>query len=80
MARNITTIKIQQETKDRIDKLKVYHRETYDEIIQEMLSILNICKANPEAARQRLSLIDRKKKLARKTTPQMVTKPQKTTN
>lgn len=62
MPRKITTIKLQKYTKDRIDKLKVYPRETYDEILQDMLDILNVCKINPYQARQRLLAIDRKKK------------------
>lgn len=64
----ITTIKLSKSTKDRIDKLRVYRRETYDEIMQNLLTILNICKANPEAARKRLLLIDRKKRRAPKPT------------
>ncbi len=62
MSRKITTIKLQKYTKDRIDKLRVYPRETYDEILQDMLDILNICKINPYQARQRLLAVDRKKK------------------
>lgn len=58
----ITTIKLNRQTKDRIDKLRIYKRETYDEILQNLLSILNLCKVNPEAAKRRLSLIDRKGK------------------
>lgn len=66
MARNITTIKLLKETKERIDKLRVYRRETYDEILQELLNILNICKVNPESARQKLLAIDIKKKRDKK--------------
>jgi hypothetical protein len=55
----ITTIKLSQKTKDRIDKLKVYKRESYDEVIQKMLEILNIARTNPEAARGKLIAIDR---------------------
>ena len=60
----ITTIKLQKNTKDRIDHLKVYKRESYDEIIQKMLNVLNLCKVNPVEARKRLMLIDREKKLS----------------
>ena len=62
VASKITTIKIQRSTKSRIDHLRVYRRETYDEILQEMLAILNLCKNNPLQARQRLLQIDRKTK------------------
>jgi hypothetical protein len=55
----ITTIKLSQKTKDRIDKLKVYRRESYDEIIQKMLEILNLVRTNPEQARAKLIGIDK---------------------
>lgn len=58
----ITTIKLSQSTKDRIDKLRIYRRETYDEILQNIINLLNLFKINPDAARSRLALIDRKKR------------------
>lgn len=33
-----TTIKISQHTKDKLDQLKVHHRETYEEVILRLLS------------------------------------------
>lgn len=59
----ITTIKVDKETKMRLDKLKVHQKESYDEIIQKILFILNLCKASPEEARGRLLAIDKVKKL-----------------
>ncbi len=59
----ITTIKIDKETKTRLDKLKVHAKESYDEIIQKILFILNLCKASPEEAKGRLLAIDKIKKL-----------------
>ena len=53
-----TTIKLDTKTKERLDKLRIYKRETYDEIVQSMLTILNLCKVNPERARTRLIAID----------------------
>lgn len=61
----ITTIKLNVKTKERIDKLRVYKRETYDEIVQTMLNILNTCRANPESARIKLLSIDRTRKKQR---------------
>jgi len=61
MADSITTIKLQKNTKDRLDKLKVYKRESYDEVIQKVLEILNIVRTNPESARAKLISIDRAK-------------------
>ena len=59
----ITTIKIDKETKIRLDKPKVHAKESYDEIIQKILFILNLCKASPEEAKGRLLAIDKIKKL-----------------
>lgn len=55
----ITTIKLLESTKSRIDKLRIHKRETYDEILQNMLVILNLCKVNPERARRKLILLDK---------------------
>ncbi len=58
----ITTIKIHQETKQRLDKLKEYDRETYEEVIRKLLFILNISKKNPEKAQKILNKLDVKMK------------------
>lgn len=50
----ITTIKLMRKTKDRLDKLRVHKRETYDEILQRTLGILNLCVMNPERAQGKL--------------------------
>lgn len=59
---NITTIKVDKKTKDRIDKLRVHKRETYDEILQRVLGILNVARVNPERAQARLRVIERQSK------------------
>lgn len=58
----ITTIKIRKKTKTRLDNLKEYRRETYDEILEKIFEILNLSKVNPERARSRLLDLDRKNK------------------
>ena len=50
----ITTIKLNKSTKLRIDKLRMHKRETYDEILQSLLDILNICRINPQKAQIKL--------------------------
>lgn len=62
-AEEITTIKLNKLTKNRLDHLKVYQRETYEEIIKKMLDLLNTCKASPENARQRLIHLERERKM-----------------
>ncbi len=59
---DITTIKLSKETKLRLEKLRIYKRETYDELIQKTLEILNICKINSEKAQARLKDLDRQKR------------------
>jgi len=55
----ITTIKLQKSTKIRLDKLKLHKRQSYDEAIQHILEIMNICRVNPERARSKLAEIDK---------------------
>ena len=55
----ITTIKLQKETKSRLDKFKEHDRETYDEILKKILFILNTIRKTPEKASGILRNIDR---------------------
>jgi len=59
---NITTIKLSQSTKARLDNLRIYKHETYEEILQKMLELLNICRSTPERARTYLMDLDRQRK------------------
>ena len=54
----ITTIKIYSQTKERLDKLKEFERESYDEVLRKILFILNSLKKDPEDARSILVKID----------------------
>ncbi|MAG38080.1 hypothetical protein CMI45_01695 [Candidatus Pacearchaeota archaeon] len=56
----ITTIKLRKKTKTRLDNLKEYRRETYDEVLEKILEILNLSRSSPERARSRLVSLDRK--------------------
>lgn len=58
----VTTVKLSLSTKSRIDNLRLHHRESYDEIMQRILEILNLCRANPIKAREHLILIDKQRK------------------
>ncbi len=58
----ITTIKLSKETKDRLNHLKIYRRETYEEIMERVLEILNICRINPERAKAKLLKLERERK------------------
>lgn len=53
-----TTIKISKKTKHRLDNLKEYKKETYEEVLRKILWILNLCKKEPEQAKRKLGAID----------------------
>ena len=53
----ITTIKLSEETKLRIEKLREQKGESYDDIIRKILYILNAARDDPEKARRILEKI-----------------------
>lgn len=55
---SITTIKLEEETKQRLEKLREYKKESYDELLKKILSVLNMVKTEPERARFALNRID----------------------
>jgi len=55
-------MKVSLETKERLDHLKEFARESYDEILRKMLYILNTVRSNPESAQGILHSIDQKLK------------------
>ena len=57
-----TTIKLSRHTKERLDHFRRYKRETYEEILENILEILNLCRLAPERARSKLILMDKQKK------------------
>ena len=52
----ITTIKLDVETKQRLDHLKEHKRETYEEVIKKILFILNKIRKDPLSANRFLSV------------------------
>ena len=54
----ITTIKLDAETKTRLDHLNEYERETYDQIIKKILYVLNEIRKDPISGNRILSKID----------------------
>ena len=51
-AKKITTIKLLEETKLRIEKLREHKRESYDDILRKILYILNIVRDEPDKAKR----------------------------
>ncbi|RMD46013.1 hypothetical protein D6829_00630 [Candidatus Pacearchaeota archaeon] len=80
-AGKITTIKLLEETKLRLEKLREHKRESYDDILRKILYVLNVAREEPERAKrilekisdirtrmleeERKQLIDKKKELQR---------------
>lgn len=72
----ITTIKITNETKTRLDHLKEHEKESYEETIKKALNILNITKRSPmlgarimrdiERGKKRINLLDNPEKIIRR--------------
>ena len=56
-AEKVTTIKLLEETKLRIEKLREYKRESYDDILRKILYILNIVRDEPDKAKRILEKI-----------------------
>jgi len=56
----ITTIKLSTETKERLDHLKEYDRETYNELINKLFYILNVCRKEPLKAQKILENLDKR--------------------
>ena len=48
----ITTIKLLEETKNRIEKLREHKRESYDDILRKILYVLNVARDDPEKAKR----------------------------
>lgn len=53
----ITTIKLLEETKLRIEKLREHKRESYDDILRKILYVLNTARESPERAKKTLERI-----------------------
>ncbi|MEK6935858.1 MAG: hypothetical protein AABW67_03655 [Nanoarchaeota archaeon] len=56
---SITTIKLEKETKERLERLKEHKRETFNEVIKKILYILNQIRKDPLSANNLLGKIDK---------------------
>jgi len=45
--KEITTIKLEKQTKARLDKLKEHKKESYNQVIGKLLNILSVFRKNP---------------------------------
>jgi len=58
----ITTIKLLEETKLRIEKLREHKRESYDDILRKILYVLNTARDSPEKAKRILERVSELRK------------------
>lgn len=57
-----TTIKLSKKTKERLDRLREYKNESYEEVIVKILDIFNLYRVNPGEAVARLALLEQQRK------------------
>jgi phosphoribosyl-ATP pyrophosphohydrolase len=57
---SITTMKISTETKERLNHIKEYDRETYNELVNKLFYIINICRKEPLKAQKILENLDKR--------------------
>jgi len=53
------TIKLDKETKERLNRLKEHERETYNQVIKKVLYVLNKIRKDPVSANRILQNIDK---------------------
>ena len=56
---SITTIKLEKQTKARLERLKEHERETFDQTIRKVLYILSRIRKDPISGNRLLTRIDR---------------------
>ena len=54
----LTTIQLEKSTKNKLEKLKEYKRETYDELVNKLIEISEFVNAEPELKEEFLEEIE----------------------
>ncbi len=57
-----TTIKIHEDTKSQLDKLREYRNESYDEVIKKVIYIVKTAKTQPELSKEAIEAIENARK------------------
>ena len=61
-----TTIKIYEETKEKLDKFREHKNESYDEVIRKVLFIVDKVKSEPALSRETVDAIERARERIKK--------------
>ena len=54
-----TTIKVHEDTKQKLDRFREYKNESYDEVIRKVVYIAQNCKKDPELSRETIEAIEK---------------------
>lgn len=63
--KQITTIKLYEDTKLQLDRFRECKNESYDEVIKKMLYVVKKARTNPELSREAVLAIDKSRKRIR---------------
>jgi len=63
---SITTIKIHEETKLELDRLREHPSESYDEVIRKALSIIKTAKKEPRLSKWAIEQIEKSREQVKK--------------
>ena len=58
----VTTIKLRTNTKSKLDHFREYRNESYDELIQKMIFIVNTLKKKPKLSIEAVEAIEKARK------------------
>ena len=61
-----TTIKLQQITKSQLDTFREYKNESYDEVINKLVYIVNNVKKKPELSKETILAIEKARERIKK--------------
>ena len=53
-----TTIKLNPETKTKLDDFRQYKNESYDELVRKLIFIVKTCRKNPKLSQQTIRDIE----------------------
>jgi predicted ATP-dependent protease len=59
MYMDVCTIRLRRKTKSYLDKYREYRNESYDEVVQKLVNIADMCKNEPELSRDAVERIER---------------------
>ncbi|MDD5337302.1 MAG: hypothetical protein PHS02_02360 [Candidatus ainarchaeum sp.] len=62
MDMEVCTVKLHRETKTMLDSYREYRNESYDEVIQKIISIMDLCRKEPRLSRKAIQDIEQARK------------------